>query len=127
MRFYLDNDVDARCRRVLTQAGHDCWTAAEAGLANAEDDAQAVYAQDHHAVLVTHDRRFTNRQKRRTVGHHVYLGCEQPDGPALLARWLDYVIRNVAPFDDCVIELTHKTANLTPGQWPSRRSGSVTD
>jgi hypothetical protein len=37
------------------------------------------------------------------------------------------VIRNVAPFDDCVIELTHKTANLTPGQWPSRRSGSVTD
>jgi predicted nuclease of predicted toxin-antitoxin system len=54
VRFYLDHDVDARCRRVLSPP-HDCWTASEAGRALAEDDEQSVYASDQDAVVITHD------------------------------------------------------------------------
>ncbi len=117
MRFYLDNDIDARCRRVLTEAGHKCWTASEAGLADAPDDAQAVYAQDRDAVLITHDTAFTNRQKRRTVGRHVHLACAQPDGPTLLAKWLHAVVLNVPAFRDVVIELKPTQIRITPGRW----------
>ena len=105
MRFYLDNDVDARCRRKLEAAGHDCWTAAEAGRADAPDDDQTVYAHQHGAVLITHDREFTERRKRNTIGRHVRLCCEQPDGPNLLAMWLDDVIPVLEHRSHVVVEL----------------------
>jgi hypothetical protein len=41
VRFLLDNDVDVAVGRVLRNAGHECWTAAEANLAGriaADDD-----------------------------------------------------------------------------------------
>lgn len=117
MRFYLDNDVDVRCRKVLVQAGHVCWTAWEAGLAGAPDEVHAIYAQDRGAVLITHDVAFTGRQKRRTVGRHVFLGCQQPDGPGLLARWLDSVVLNAPAFADVVIELTPRRFTVIPGRW----------
>jgi hypothetical protein len=41
LRFVLDNDVAVTVRRVLLDAGHECWTAAEANLDEAPDDAQA--------------------------------------------------------------------------------------
>jgi hypothetical protein len=91
VRFYLDNDVDARCRRTLEQAGHVCWTAVQAGRADAPDDDQTIYATERDAVLITHDRQFTERRKRNTIGRHVRLCCEQPDGPEVLGRWLDDV------------------------------------
>ena len=57
MRFFLDGNVDAAVGAVLRDAGHDCWTAVEAGLSGAIDDAIAVYADDRKAVLVSHDKR----------------------------------------------------------------------
>lgn len=41
---------------MLQRAGHQCWTAAEAGLTDAADDDLSVYADDRGAALVTHDR-----------------------------------------------------------------------
>lgn len=108
MRFYLDNDVDARCRRPLEAAGHDCWTAAQAARPDAPDDDQTVYANNRGAVLVTHDREFTERRKRNTVGRHVRLCCEQPDGPEVLARWLDDITPILGHRPNVVVELaTH--------------------
>ena len=104
MRFYLDNDVDARCRRVLTPP-HDCWTASQAGRFDADDDDQTVYAETAGAVVVTHDREFTERRKRNTTGAHIRLCCEQPDGPELLERWLPDIIPVIEHRRYAVIEL----------------------
>ena len=111
MRFYLDNDVDHRCAGVLHQAGHEVFTTSEAGRSDADDDEQTVYATDRKAVLVTHDREFTERRKRNTIGQHVRLDCEQPDGPMLLARWLPDVVGLLERHVDVVIEVR---PNSTP-------------
>jgi len=105
VRFYLGNDVDARCRRTLEAAGHSSWTAAQAGRADATDDEQTVYAHEHGAVLITHDREFTERRKRNTIGRHVRLCCEQPDGPDLLAISLDEIAQVLERLPHVVIEL----------------------
>lgn len=112
MRFYLDNDVDARCRRTLEDAGHFVWTAAQAGRADALDDDQTIYANEHRAVLVTHDREFTERRKRNTIGRHVRLCCEQPDGPHLLATWLDDITPVLDHRSDVVVELHPNTYSV---------------
>jgi hypothetical protein len=64
VRFFLDNNVDTAVRTVLFSAGHICWTAANAGLAAANDDSIAVYADEKDAVLVSHDKAFAERHKR---------------------------------------------------------------
>ena len=75
MRFLLDNDVAVTVRRVLLDAGHECWTAGEANLHDAPDDALAVYAANRGAVLVSHDAEFARRRRRNTIGQHVWLRC----------------------------------------------------
>lgn len=84
MRFYLDNDVDARCRRTIEAAGHESWTAAQAGRADAPDDDQTIYANEHDAVLITDDREFTERRKRNTIGRHVRRAASSRTGPTCL-------------------------------------------
>jgi hypothetical protein len=74
----LDNDVDAGVVRVIVRAGHDCWRGAAAGVTT-EDDDLSVYAENQGAVVVTHDREFTERRKRNTFGKHDGLKCLQPD------------------------------------------------
>jgi hypothetical protein len=56
-------------------------------------------------VLITHDREFTERRKRHTIGRHVRLCCEQPDGPEVLATWLDDVRPVLKHRPHVVIEL----------------------
>lgn len=95
MRFVLDNDVDAGVCRELRRAGHECWTAADAGLAGrvaADDDSVSVYAEDKNAVLITHDREFTSRRIRQTHGLHIRLTCAQPDGPQVIRERLPQII-----------------------------------
>lgn len=71
----LDNNVDARARRVLTEAGHECWTIENAGLGDAADDDVAVYAWDKNAVPVINDKAFAERLKSREVlGGNVLFG-----------------------------------------------------
>ncbi len=105
MRFYLDNDVDHRCRKILMERGQECWATSEAGRSDASDDDQAVYADDKHAVVVTHDREFTERMKKNTTGRHVRLCGEQPDGPRLLERWIALVLPALEAMPYVVIEL----------------------
>ena len=68
MRFLLDENVDARVRRVFTERSHECWTVPEANLAGDTDDDVTVYAMDHDAVVVTHDIEFSKRRERAAIG-----------------------------------------------------------
>jgi predicted nuclease of predicted toxin-antitoxin system len=106
LRFYLDNDVDVTCAAVIRAAGHECWTASQAATQNDDDDEQTVYAVDKGAVIITHDREFTNRRKRLPIGHHVRLKCHQMDGPALLEQALDRIVSFLAASSDMVLEVS---------------------
>jgi hypothetical protein len=77
---------------VLRQAGHECWPSTAGLAASADDDAVAVYADDRGAVLITHDREFTRRRMRNTIGRHVRLDCEQPDAMAVIGAHLDELV-----------------------------------
>lgn len=60
---------------------------------SAEDDDLTVTATDSDRVLVTHDREFTTRRKRNTVGPaRVRVRVEQPDGPEVIDNRLDELI-----------------------------------
>lgn len=100
MRFFLDNDVDARVAGLLRGRGHDAWTAADAGLYRADDDELTVYAHDRNATLITHDREFSSRRRRNAVGRHVQLRCPEPDALGVLAAILDRLVAALEPFDD---------------------------
>lgn len=117
MRFYLDNDVDHRCRRVLTDAGHDCWATSQAGKWFDTDDEQARYACDMGAVLITHDTGFAKGQRRSTTGRFIWLCCEHPDGPKMLARWLDDILAPLEHRPYVVIELRWDRYTVCGGDW----------
>ena len=73
MRFVLDECVDARLRKVILAAGHDCWTVVEAGLSGEDDDEVSVYAADRSAVPVTDDRALIQRRKVHLFGETLEL------------------------------------------------------
>ena len=104
-RFYLDNDVDVACAAVVRSAGYQCWTASEAATQNDRDDEQTAYAISKNAVLVTHDREFTNSRKQMPIGHHVRLKCHQIDGPSLLESALDEMVSFLGASPDMVLEV----------------------
>lgn len=121
MRFLLDNDVDVAVARVLRSAGHQCWTAAEAGLAGidaASDDDVSVYAQAKAAVVVTHDREFTQRRLRRTFGKHVWLRCSQPDAAELVGEMADELVQSLESLDELVVIVSPGTGcEVRPPRW----------
>jgi predicted nuclease of predicted toxin-antitoxin system len=120
VRFVLDNDVDARVARVLRQARHECWTAAAAGLAgpvSADDDEVAVYAHNKGAVLITHDREFTRRRMKNTIGQHVRLDCEQPDAPDVIAEQLNAIIEALEGLENVVLIVSASRVRIHHGRW----------
>jgi predicted nuclease of predicted toxin-antitoxin system len=88
VRFLCDNDISAVVAGRLRAMGHEAWTAADAGLADVDDDELTVYADDREAVLLTHDRRFSQRRRRHVVGKHVWLQCSEWDAADLLEKRL---------------------------------------
>ena len=93
MRFFLDHNVPVSVRRMLSEEGHDCWTASEAGLATeGQDDNLSVYADTRRAVLVTFDREFSRRRRDSPIGRHVWLRCGPPIAAAVLRAHLAEVL-----------------------------------
>jgi len=88
-RFFLDHDVPVSVARMLRGEGHDCWTAGEAGLATeSQDDNLTVYADEKNAVLVTMDREFSQRRRKRSIGRHIWLRCPEPEAADMLrSNW----------------------------------------
>ncbi|MGI8518974.1 MAG: DUF5615 family PIN-like protein [Acidimicrobiia bacterium] len=118
MRFVLDEDVDALAlRSILIDAGHDCWTIVEAGLSGADDDAVAVYANDQHAALVSHDIEASARRRRFTFGQHVHLRCHQLQAPALLQSHLNDLVAQLAQHAIGVFEVRSGGVVFYPPQY----------
>lgn len=117
MRFVLDNDVDARVGRVLRAAGHECWSSTAGLSSSADDDAVAVYADNRQAVLITHDRAATRRRIRNTIGRHVRLDCEQPDGPQVVATHLHDLVKMLEEADHLVILVSAAELQRHPAHW----------
>lgn len=104
--FYLDNDVDVGCAVIVRAAGYQCWTATQAAAQRDDDDEQTVYATNKGAVLITHDREFTNRRKRMPIGHHVRLVCHQLDAADLLEDTLGRIVDFLQASPDMVLEVS---------------------
>ena len=94
MRFFLDNDVPASVGKMLRRNRHNCWSAAEAGLADeGQDDNLSVYAYEHEAVLVTLDQAFMQRRRANSIGRHIRLRCPEPEAAKILESWLSDVLK----------------------------------
>jgi predicted nuclease of predicted toxin-antitoxin system len=117
VRFVLDNDVDARVGRVLRRAGHECWPSTAGLTASADDDAVAVYADDRQAVLITHDWEFTRRRMKNTIGRHVRLDCEQPDGPQVIAARLHDLVAMLEGAQDVILIVSATQVRRYAGRW----------
>lgn len=100
MRFFLDHDVSVDVARMLREERHECWTAGDAGLGEAADDALTVYAGHKGAILVTHDREFSQRRRRNVSGWHVQLRCHEWEAADLLRTHLSYVIEMTGRYED---------------------------
>jgi predicted nuclease of predicted toxin-antitoxin system len=58
MRFLADQDVYGSTMRLLASLGHDVATAAQSGLAQAEDSELLRIAHEQNRIFVTRDRDF---------------------------------------------------------------------
>ena len=103
MRFYLDEDVDVACRTILTKAGHEAWTTAEAGRLGAQDPEQIVYSDDKGAVFVTHDRKLGQSKLRAAIGKTLWLDCDEPDAAEVLKRHLGRALAELDSADDVTL------------------------
>lgn len=120
MRFLLDNDADYGVARVLRARGHDVVTAPDVGLAgieSAEDDALTVYGCERDRVVITHDRAFTTRRKRNTLGLHVRIRVEQPDGPEVMDERLDELLDALGWTETAAVEVFRTKVRHYPPRW----------
>lgn len=106
MRFFLDHDVQAGVGRALRDKGHECWSAQEAGLNEAADDALTVYAAGRRAVLITHDKEFSRRRRSNVTGWHVQLLCQEWEAAELLISHLDEIITMVTRHQDVFLAVS---------------------
>jgi predicted nuclease of predicted toxin-antitoxin system len=113
VRFFFDNDVDFACVKIAEAHGHDAWHTSQAGRSDATDLSQRDYAYKRHAVVVTHDREFTNRAKEHMVGQHMRLNVENVFAADTFEFHLDHVVYVFERFDDLVITLTRNTCIVT--------------
>ena len=107
MRFLLDNCTSVEVRPAIVERGHECWTANEAGLADASDDDLLLYAIEKGAVLITHDVKFARRHSATTSGRMVHLGCDQMDAYDIVERWLQFVEGALEHTTDLHVRMNH--------------------
>jgi predicted nuclease of predicted toxin-antitoxin system len=93
LRFFLDQDVPVSVRGMLLSKGHQCWTASQAKLADAQDDLLSVYAMERGAALITLDKEFSRRRRQNAIGRHIWLHCQAPKAPQVLAMKLPEVLK----------------------------------
>jgi len=117
VRFVTDHNVAATVRGTLRDAGHDCWSAAEAGLHDVADDELAVYAADRKAALLSHDADFARRRRRNTAGQHVWLRCPEPDAAVVVAKHLSELLVTLEKMPDVVVELRPDSVTVWPPNW----------
>lgn len=113
MRFFLDEDVDYGVAQGLRAQGHEAWSAVDAGLGAYNDDELTVYADEHKAILLTHDREFSARRRRHVVGWHVEMRCTEMEAEALVCARSQALVDLVARFDDVFISLSKERLDMS--------------
>lgn len=116
MHFILDHNVDAAVGSMLRRRGHVVETASELGIREALDDDLTVLADERGAVLVTHDREFSQRRRRNAIGKHLWLRCVEFAAAELLERDLELVVAMLNSRVDCVVALSTHGVELS-GEW----------
>lgn len=104
--FLLDQDVQRAVARVLRERNFTVETAHTLGLGEADDDDLTVWADEHGAIVVTHDREFSRRRIRRPIGRHLELRCKERVAAALLRQSLDDVLELLFSADDVTVVLS---------------------
>jgi predicted nuclease of predicted toxin-antitoxin system len=115
VRFFLDHDVSTAVARSLRAAGHEAWSAENAALDQAVDDDLSVYAHDHKAILVTHDREFSRRRRQNVVGWHVLIRGHEWEAAALLGSHLDTIESLTNGHADVFFEISERGCELSFG------------
>ena len=115
MRFFLDQNVDARLCTLLRGRGHDCWTADDSNLSAEADGNLTVYAIDMKAALITHDKEFSTSRKKRIIGQHLRVRCSAINVPSVVERHIDLVAEMFGRYQDLFIEISaEKLRNAPP-------------
>jgi len=109
--------MDVAVRHMLIKAGHEAWTAANARMGEANDDSLTVYAQEHDAVLVTHDREFSTRRRRAVVGRHILLRCNEWDAADVLERNLPEILPVLGRKCDVFVQVSPDAAFQLSFAW----------
>jgi hypothetical protein len=81
------------------------------------DDEVTVYAVNRGMTVVTHDREFTARRKRHTIGLHVRLMCAQPDAVDVLRERHDELLDVLSWTDTAVVEVYRTSVRHHPPRW----------
>ena len=106
MKFFLDQNVDARLRKFLTERGHSAWTADDAGLSRENDPNLTVYSMDRGAALITHDVEFSRRRRRNVMGWHIFLDCKEPHAREVMGFHFDDVYPILQRYPDLYVAMT---------------------
>jgi predicted nuclease of predicted toxin-antitoxin system len=116
--FLLDHDIDAAVARLLRSAGHKCETASTVGLATADDDQVSVFADNHQAILITHDKEAIRRRIRNTFGRHVWLACNDLDAVEVVTNNLTEILAMIMTREAIVLRVSKEgVAPPYPTQW----------
>src|SRR5262249_5095033 len=113
----LDHNVDAALAPLLRNAGHRCLTAGEVGLGDADDDMISVWADDHDAVVFTHDKEFIIRRRKNTFAKHVLLDCADQDAYSVIEKNLDEIILKVNSREAVVVRASQDFVTSYPTRW----------
>ncbi len=97
MRFVVDQCVPAEVARWLSTQGHQAWTAFQAGLDDAPDEALLAYAFAMGAALVTTNRDCASLARRMRSAPVVWLQVREVDALDAVQRALAWVESNRLP------------------------------
>lgn len=67
-----------------------------------------MYADEKNAVLVTMDREFSQRRRKRSIGRHIWLRCLEPEAADVLRSKLADVLAR--------LEIANVTITLSADQ-----------
>ena len=82
-------------------------------MSGAGDDDLAVYAHRKGAVLLTHDREFSQRRRRWLIGRHIWLRCAEVDAPDLIAKHLPDLLALLERYEDLFVALSAQGYKVT--------------
>ncbi len=107
--FLMDENVDTAADGSVRGLGFDVERAVQVGLTTAneaQDDDLSVWAQEHGAIVVSHDIQLGQRRLDRCVGRHVWLDCRNWDAAATLVAHMDRILAEVGPHRDVTVKVS---------------------